>query len=358
MKKITIAYFVVALDGGVGNFILNYCDNMSSDDYKFLIITQDDSSELYKKRFTEKGFMIYKIPNKRESILKNIVESIKIVKKEHVDIIHANMTATNFFPLLVGWICKVKVRISHSHLVLQSNIFLNILKFLSNIFATDRFACGQKAGISLFGRRNFRIIYNAIDLKKFRFNIEVSKKERKALEIDEEYVIGNVGRFIEQKNHFFIIDVFDLVHKINKNTKLLLIGEGKYFQDIKRYIKVKSIEDSVILMENVEDVNNKMMAMDVFFLPSLYEGLPITLVEAQASGLPCVVSSGVDHTAKLSDYYYIEDLKEDISKWADLLLNIKNTKRKVGEQIKENYDIRHEAKKLDLFYKNRVNSAC
>lgn len=356
MKKITIAYFVVGLDGGVGNFILNYTDHMPKD-YRYIIVTQDDSSDLYKKRYLARNFTIYKIPSKRVSVIKNIKESIAIIKHEQVDIVHANMTATNLFPLFAAWLCGVKTRISHSHLTLDSNISLNLLKRIGNVFATDRLACGVKAGKSLFGNSDFLIINNGIDLDEYKFNIINREKIREKLNIGKDYVVlGNVGRFTEQKNHRFLIGLFNNYHEVNNNSVLLLIGEGELEPEIREEIKSKKLEGFVRFTGAINNVNEYYSAMDIFILPSLFEGFPVTLIEAQAAGLPCLVSDAVDEEAKINPNFLFESLNSSEDKWSDDITKLISNGRYNSQNhlISRGFDIKYTSKILDSLYKRHM----
>ena len=180
------------------------------------------------------------------------------------------------------------------------------LRPFSKKYATDYFACSELAGRWLFGDKTFEqgkvtIINNAIDLDKFKYDEKVRKEKRKELNInDDTLVVGHIGRFVAQKNHTFLIDIFSELHKKEKNSILLLIGQGPLIGEIKQKVETLGISDSVKFLGQRDDVNELYNAMDLFLFPSLYEGLGMVLIEAQANGLPCIASTEVPKNARVS----------------------------------------------------------
>lgn len=356
-KKIKIAAFVHGLSGGAGQIILNYYDHIPQDDYQIDIITLNVESEHLKEKFEKRNLKVLKIPSKKESLIKNIFSMYYILKNKDYDIVHAHMTLTNVFPLFVAWICGVKVRISHSHLSYKKSTYTRVLSNLTKLFATDYFACGKEAGNFLYGNSKFKILNNAIDMRQFHFDEEVRSSERKKLNIDKDtIVIGNVGRFSEQKNHKFIINVFRKVVEIHENSKLLLIGEGELFTDIKKYVDQLNLTKNVIFLGSIDDVDRKYQIMDSFLLPSLYEGLSLAAIEAQATGLPCIFSDKVALETSKTDKNSFLKFSDSLEKWAKQCVECSRTKRKDFSDLisDEGYNIAFEAAKLDAYLKKRV----
>ena len=356
MRKIKIAFCMAALDGGVGKVILNYFDQMPIEDYNVDIITQDFVSKQYIEEYKDRNFKILKVPTKKESLFGNMKTLYKIMKREKYDIVHSHMTLTNFFPLFIAKICGVKIRISHSHLAGKHSIKSKILATLSNLVATDYFACGKDAGKFLFGKRKFKVINNAIDLDRYRYSKKIRDEQRKKLKIAEnEILIGHVGRFTEQKNHEFILDVFKQVHSSNKNTKLLLMGDGKLKKNIIEKSRKMDIYDSVIYTGAINDVAEKLQAIDLFILPSLFEGLCIAAIEAQANGLPCLFSNNVSRETAINDNIRFCDLNNSLMKWNDEIEQLLEIGRVSNDKLEQNgFDIRKEASSLDSFYKDKL----
>ena len=201
---------------------------------------------------------------------------------------------------------------------------------------------------------NVYILNNAIDLDKYKYSKKIRDKKREELGIKENaFVIGHIGRFVKQKNHEFIIDVFNEIHKENKNAILLLVGQGPLMDEMKEKVKGLKLTRCVKFLGQRNDANELYQAFDVFFFPSLYEGLGMVAIEAQVSGLPCVVSTEVPSIAKVTDCLEFLELEDTINTWKNTILDKLNEKRKshIEEVRKAGYDIKEEVKKLEKKYK-------
>ena len=223
-------------------------------------------------------------------------------------------------------------------------------------YATDYFACSEVAGRYLFGNKAFdqgevKIIHNAIDVEKFKFDKVARKKLRKEFGImDSTIVIGHVGRFVQTKNHTFLVDVFKKYHERNPDSKLLLIGIGPLENQIKDKIRKLDLVESVIFLGQRDDINKLYSVMDIFCLPSLYEGLPVVGVESQATGLPIIFSNGVSHEAIISKNAKIVPNQETgayIEKMDEIT---QENKQRALASINENMSIKNEAPKLEAIY--------
>lgn len=268
-------------------------------------------------------------------------------------IVHSNINTLSVFPLYAAKKAGVPVRIAHSHSTSnqrewKKNLMKNALRPFSKVWATDYFACSELAGRYLFGNKAFdkgevKIIHNAIDVEKFKFDPEARKKLRKEIGIaDDDFVVGHIGRFVEQKNHRFLIDVFAEVKKKKKNAKLVLIGQGPLREEIEQKVKDLGLEKDVFFLGQRSDTNKLYSVFDVFCLPSLYEGLPVVGVEAQANGVPCVFSDRITketiyNNAVMMDY-------EDICK---TLLNEELIRKNTNS---DTFDIRKTVKDIRDYY--------
>lgn len=355
MKKIKIVHCMSALSGGVGKMIMNYFDHIDSEKYEVHIITQDIVSQSYLKLYKDRNYVVHKVPSKKEGILKNYISLERIMKKEKFDIAHCHMTTTNLFPLMAAKNTGIKVRISHSHLAGNWNCLEKIIIRLSKIYATDFLACGEDAGRSLFGSSPFIIIQNAIDLRKYQFSEDIRKQQRRMLGLEYKTVFCHVGRFTNQKNHEFLLQVFKIINQKRKDAVLMLIGEGELFDDIKSKAKEMNLSEQILFLGMRNDVAEKLQAADAFILPSKIEGLCIAAIEAQASGLPCVFSPNIDPKTKINENVKIMS-NMDAEAWANTCLEITKLQRvKSTERIrKAGFDILEEAKKLDQFYVNAI----
>ena len=227
------------------------------------------------------------------------------------------------------------------------------------MFATDYMCCSELAGRWLFGNKeydkgNVYLLNNAIDLDKFKYDEKIRSEKRKKLNIsDDTLVIGHVGRFVEQKNHRFLIDIFNEIHKQNSNSILLLAGQGPLMEEIKSKVESLGLEKFVIFLGQRNDIDELYQAFDVFCLPSLYEGLPVVGVEAQATGLLCIFSDDMTKETKVLDTTEFLSLKQSAEEWAnDIVKKQSKYKRKDVKNIiaDNNFDIIFESKKLENKY--------
>ena len=222
--------------------------------------------------------------------------------------------------------------------------------------ATHLFACSKSAGQWMFGQSDVQVLPNAINAVQYEFDDKIRYKIRNQLGVEGSYVLGHVGRFSSVKNHTFLIDVFEQLKKVETNVKLLLVGDGEKYSDIQEKVKNKGLSENVIFLGLRSDVNLIMQAMDVFLLPSLYEGLPVTMIEAQAAGLPCIISDRVPIECKITDLVYQVALDESLEVWVEKILGLKKVKREsITKIIKvSGYDIYESVKVLQEFYKAQI----
>lgn len=279
-------------------------------------------------------------------------------------IIHSNLEERSYFALKEAKKLGVPVRISHSHnRPLGVNLKLMVryyFRFMLKYYNTHMFACGVEAGDWLYGKKNrdkVIVMKNAIDALQYRYNEQVQNDMRKELGIEGKKVIGHVGRFFPQKNHDFLIDIFQAVHDKDRDTVLLLVGGGEADDSLKNQMKAKvkalGLQDAVLFLGVREDVERVVQAFDLFLLPSLFEGLPVTMVEAQAAGLPCVISDKVPIQCDITGNVQVMALEDAPEKWADRICDMLETfeKQDTYEKIVEaGFDIKENAKWLKDFY--------
>ncbi|CAJ1226831.1 glycosyl transferase family 1 [Levilactobacillus zymae] len=360
-----IIHFISGIgSGGVEQMLINYTGILNKNtDFTQIVVFQHDPDKICLNKLERAGDKCVRISDKRHHPLKNLWQSYRIIKSEQPDIVHCHMSLLNFFPLFIAWICHVKVRISHSHISSSSNPrFVDwIFKRLNIIFATKLLACGEDAGHFLYGKSKFKVIRNAINIDNF---INIRKKnqdERRELHIPSDaVVIGHIGRFVDQKNHGRLLDIFfDYYWNLNRKAYLLLVGDG----DLKKEMEIKAdnlgIKNRVLFTGNVDNVSKYYSVMDVFLLPSLYEGLPIVAIEAQCSGIPMLISNTIDSDAKILSTTKLLSLNLSNLKWE------KNLDRLVHERkidfstikdilVQKGFSIEKEVENLNGFYKQAV----
>ena len=220
-------------------------------------------------------------------------------------------------------------------------------------YATHLFSCGKEAGDWMFGGAPYQVMNNAIDTQQYRFDADLRSRVRKELAIDDEaFVVGHVGRFHPQKNHKFLIDIFAKVSALNEKAVLLLVGDGDLRTEIEQQAVALGVFESIIFAGVRSDVPALMQAMDCFVFPSLYEGIPVTMIEAQASGLPCVVSDGVPVECDKTGLFKHIPLSGGVELWAEEIIRTRSISRYITREqiIQAGYDIEANAQWLQNFY--------
>lgn len=338
--------------GGAEAMVMNLFRNCDHNKISFGFVVHGDRVGAFEKEVHELGADIFRVPDytgvnhlKYKNAWKKIFQNHPEYKVIHG---HVRSTANIYLKLAKAYNLKT---IAHSH---NTSSGEGLSASVKNIFQkginkhTDQFiGCSKEAGEWLFGEEiskedNFHILNNAIDAKAFRFNRLVRQKVRNELGLNNQLVVGHVGRFHEQKNHDFLIDIFNSLVKFNANSVLLLIGVGDKKEQIEAKVHKLGLADKVRFLGLRSDVQELMQGMDIFLFPSLFEGLPVTLVETQASGLPAVVSETITKDIQLTHYIFYLSLEESPNTWAETLLNIHNNidRRDTLKEIKKaHYDI-------------------
>ena len=367
-EPIRIAHIIGKwLGGGVESVVMNYYRYIDKNKIQFDFICDSDSTNIPYEEIKELGGRVILVPP-YQHIFKYDRELSKIFKENNYKIVHSHINTLSIFPLRIAKKCGIPVRIAHSHSTTnkkewKKNLIKQILRPFSKIYATDYFACSELAGRWLFGNKEFYkgnvyILNNAIDIEKFKYDENTRKEVRKELNIaDNTLVIGHIGRFVPQKNHTFLIDIFNEVHKEKPNSLLLLVGQGPLQEIIKEKVKKLGLDGSVIFLGQRKDANRLYQAMDVFVLPSLYEGLPVVGIEAQASGLFCVFSDSMTKETKVLDSSEFISLNDSLDVWKEHVLMENKLNRKNTIELMQNrgYDIEIEKEKLsEKYYKYKI----
>ena len=365
MDKVRVVYILsnAMFRGGIEAFIMNYYRHINHDKIQMDFIYQGDIDGVYDKELLENGSVIHHVPYKAQHPIKFSREVKRILKKGNYQVIHSQMDAMGCWPLAIAKSVGVPMRIAHSHNTKhQTNnpikLMLNdIAKLLLRKYATDYYACGYDAGVFMFGntltkQNKIQIIHNAIELDKYAYSDLKRAKMREEFRLKNEIVIGHVGQFREQKNHKKIIEIFTEIAKADSNVKLMLVGDGPLKSDIQTMVEKNNIRDKVIFAGSRDDVSDILNVFDVFLFPSLFEGLPVVAVEAQANGLPMVISDVISDETIITDNVIKEKLEADACVWKDAIYNALKSCRKDERDklIKAGYDIVTEAIKLEERY--------
>lgn len=349
--------------GGLETLIMNIYRNINRDKVQFDFLVHYQGDFFFDNEIRNLGGKIYKLSIRDDNNFIKYLKDLRHFFYEHKEysIVHGHMESLGRFYLKEAKRNKIPIRIAHSHNSSTEKTIKGYVKSLLlkeyDKYATDLFACSKQAGNYMFKNKEFLVLNNAIDTEKFSFDQNIRNEVRKELDIKDKFVIGHIGRFCEQKNHKFIIEIFEKVLKRNKNSVLILVGSGELEDNIKELVKIKGIEDNVKFLGVRKDIPNIYMAMDCFLFPSLFEGLGIVAIEAQCSGLPVIASDVIPEEANVTDKFCKVSLNESVEKWADIVNAFSNNivRNNESENVKEaGFDIKELTKKLEKYYLGEV----
>lgn len=347
--------------GGLETMIMNYYRNMDRSKVQFDFLTHRDERWDYDDEIEELGGKIYHLP-RLNPFSPKYLKSLDNFFKEHKEykIVHCHQDCLSGIVLKYAKKNGVPFTIAHSHSSNQNKDLKYLIKLIAKKsivkYSDKLFACGKEAGEWMFCTLDFEILNNAIDTKRYIYNEENSLKMKEKLGIADKFAIGHVGRFRYEKNHSFIIDIFKEVCKKESNSVLLLVGDGPLEKEIKKKVNNLGLEDKVKFLGARDDVNDLMQGMDVFILPSLYEGFPLTMIESQASGLDCIISDKVPKECIVTNNVKSISLEESPEYWANKIIKSKNKKRKnLYNEIQDaKFDIKSNAIWLQEFYLKNI----
>lgn len=361
MIKVLVVETTVFGYDGITNVIINYYKYIDYNKIQMDLLTINPVNEKFQNELIKNGNRNYVLPYRNRNPIKYISHLCSILKKGNYQIIHVHgCSATMAVEMLAAKLAGVRVRICHSHNTRCDHAMVDrLLRPLFNRLCNVGFACGKEAGEWLFQNKNFQIITNGINLDKFQFNKTIRKEFRDKYGLNDKFVIGHVGRFSEQKNHGKLIDIYKTYSKLYNDAILVLIGDGELQTHIKNRVKEEKL--NVLFVGVSDEVEKWLQAIDVIVFPSLFEGLPLGLIEAQAAGLPCILSNTVSPMTKITDFVEFLPLEENEKKWAEAIAKYRtydrsrempNSKRQI---IEVGYDIRDNALKLYKFYRHFLN---
>lgn len=299
--------------------------------YEFHYVVFGDEVGAYESQLQEQGCAIFHMAMPADSYPRFLKVLWRLMKTHQYDIVHAHNMFNCGWTMLVAACAGVPVRVAHSHSALDDGnsivklVYEAVMRFLILTCATDLVACGIKAGHRLFGRkayeRRVNLILNGIDVRAFAFNSSSRAAIRNQLHAADRFILGHAGHLMEVKNQAFLLDLMPLILKRRPDVLLLLLGAGEDRPMLEKKIRDMSLEDHVIMTGNVTNVADYLSAMDVFVFPSLYEGLPLSILEVQANGLPCVISDSVPEDVFVTDLLHPVSLKAPKEQWIEAILN-------------------------------------
>lgn len=351
MKKLLC--IVSSMDaGGAETFLMKVYRTIDKKKYQMDFCVSKKENNFYEEEIKKMGGNLFYVPPKIKHPIKNFFAIIKLVRQEKYKyVLRTNQQSLAVIDLIaakLGGAKKLIFRSSNAGLTggIIGKIINKLFCFLPRTIPNVKIAPSSEAAIYVFGKKQFNkgevlILKNGIDFEQFKFNEEKRNVKRKELSIRDKFVVGHVGRFNEQKNHVFLIEIFEKIYQLNNKAILLLIGAGELEPKIKEIVKEKCLDKNVIFLGVRKDVPELFMAMDVFLFPSLFEGMPNTIIEAQATGLPCVLSNTITKEANITNLLEYVDLDQSADYWATKTKDIKEIDRNniKKEFVKKGYTI-------------------
>jgi glycosyltransferase involved in cell wall biosynthesis len=359
MKILVIVNAKFGYDG-ISIVATNYYLYQDKTDIEMDLLTINPINDVLAKSITTYGNKHFVLDNRNSNPISYILKLIKIISENKYDIVyvHGN-SATMAVELIAAKIARCKVRVAHCHTTQCNHKFFNrLLLPLFNHLYTDCCTCSKEAGEYLFGNRDYYIVSNGINIDDYTFSNLVRERVRRENQIQDRFVIGHIGRFTYLKNQEFLLKTLKEILDMGENAVLLLVGEGELQNELEKQAKTMGISDRVIFYGTTDKVYEIVQAMDCFVFPSLFEGLGIVAIEAQASGLPCVASTKVPRKILINDDTTFLSLDKPVKVWAEEIIKrrtaiekrvkgISSTKIKMKE---DHFDIVSNCLEMRLFY--------
>lgn len=362
--KILLINTVPTDRNGITNVMFNYLRAINTDHITFDLVAINQPSDYYMNEVERRGGKVF-VLSRHGGIFAYLNDLRKLVRKNNYDAIHVHGNShTTVLELIAAWAAGCKVRIVHAHSTsCKYSMIHRLLTIPFRALCTNGLACGEDAGRFMFNSMSFMVLNNGVDTDKYAFSPIIREDVRAKLAInDNEIVIGHIGYFKPVKNQTFLIDLFHELHALNNRYRLLLIGDGPQRAEIENKIMSIGLGEFIKLTGSINNVNDYLNAIDIIVMPSLFEGLPLSLIEQQANGLHCVVSDSITPEADKTDSMTFLSLQAPMKEWTTAIKGILSLKegRSVRSQtnIKKiaecGYSIQEEARKLNDYYINAI----
>lgn len=348
--------------GGLASVMMNLYRNIDKERFHVdFASTNEELDEVLELELNKNGSKYYSLGSRKRKLLKYMNRLLRVIREGYYDVVHINSNSAT--ALIELWISKkygIKKRIVHNHTSICDHKFLHrICEPLFRRVYTDAIACSKKAGDWIFPDGNYQILNNGIDTEKYCYSSVYREEIRKQYSIRETTVVlGHVGKIYKPKNHLFLIDIFAAYHEKNSDSKLLLVGDGVLREEIEKKTADLGLTDSVIFAGMQREPEKYLSAMDFFVFPSLWEGMPLSMIEAQASGLLCFASDTIDEGVAVTDSVIRLNITNGVQSWINALMNADSIDRNTNsgrciEMIRSaGYDSNANAQILEGIYKN------
>ncbi|HMR48026.1 MAG TPA: glycosyltransferase family 1 protein [Arachnia sp.] len=346
--------------GGLEQLIMNWYRSIDRSKIQFDFVAEEGvGTRDHEAEIRDLGGRIYYVPRYTSVNPLTYAQRWRQLLSDHPEwqVIHAHHTTPALIYLTVARVMG-RTCIAHSHNTDGQKSWKALTRRLLgrplNIIAHRRLACGVDAGRAMFGTSRFEVVPNSINIMEFAFDPDSRSAARVELGVEDTLVVGHIGRFTEAKNHAHVVRVFEALASSFPAARLLLIGEGQLRTEIERLVRMSGLEEKVQFLGSRADIGRLMSAMDVFLLPSLYEGLPVTLVEAQANGLPCVISSSITDEVRLTSHVLSVDLDAPVEEWVSAVSSAPIGQRErvpVANELKGGvYDVEYSVHRMSTLY--------
>ena len=359
--------------GGIESFLSNILGHMDLSGMEVDIVVEEAESFAFPKDLYNTNIRIQELSGSTLHFIRNYQLFAKLMDKRKYDVLHLNVfQALSLVYLFLAKRKGIPIRIAHSHntMLRKSRMWalkMVLHKIASRLFtkdATDLWACSNAAAKFMFpssslNKQKYHFIPNGIDLQRFRFDEKERFLQRKNLHLEGTFVIGNIGRLCYQKNQSFLLDIFDEIHKKVHSSRLLLIGEGEMLTKLQEKATSLGLADDVIFYGTSNAVEKLLWAMDVFVFPSIFEGLGIAVIEAQAAGLPVICSDRVPPEALVTDLTRYLPLNATAEQWAENILATRgfhSTLDSLLQLDKHGFDIKLVSRQILLFYQQEIST--
>lgn len=346
--------------GGIEAVVINYYRAIDKTQVQFDFFVEAGSVVPFRDELENSGANVIELPTLRNPIA-YIYALRKVLWDEKYAAVHAHMNTLSVFSLFAAWLARVPVRICHNHTTAHAiegkrTRIKYLLRPFAPLFATHLFACSQAAGEWMYGKRAYErghvyVLKNAIDLDQYRFDAQKRATLREELGVGDGVVVGHVGRFCQQKNHEFLLEIFEKIVARMPDAMLMLVGTGDTLPAMQGKARALGIADNIRFMGEQMNMSAIYSAMDVFVLPSYYEGLPVVGIEAQTASLPCIFSGDISSEINLTSNAHSLPLG-DATRWANEVLALCKQPRSedIAPLVTAGYSIRQEVSRLLDFY--------
>lgn len=365
--------FTIMNRGGAESMIMNYYRQINRDKIQFDFLVHRKEKAAFDDEIESLGGKVYRMNPINPMMPGSYYEQLRSFLKEHNEyaIIHSHLNTFSCFPLKIAKEFKIPCRIAHAHIAIDDISVFSLFSRKESIKetfkkliklqlkkkvkkdATHLFSCGEKAGDWLFGRgASYTMMNNAIDTSKFVYEEAIALEYKKQFKLEDTLVIGHIGRFASQKNHAFLVEVFNSLVKKKPNSVLMLVGDGPLRKGIENEVKELGIADKVYFLGIRADIPKLFQMFDAFVFPSFYEGLPVALIEAQSAGVKIVASDTITEEVHLTEDVTFLSLEKSATVWAETILKNGSSQKSdnTNKIIKGNYDIVSNTKMIEAFY--------